>query len=218
MSLNFLDMPVCLLSEELKLQRAYIQKQEQLLSSFTENIESHIETYEQEMFVQTHAEDEGEIIRVDLEHINGVTEQDYDIRSLFSQSMTMYQRQSMLLTLWAMLESELERIYLYTSEQLNKGDVLPRRPKDKSKFLHLIEQFEKLECLTEPTQEFRESIDLLNNQVRIIRNAWAHDGGVDLKSKLPEVIDGISKKNNKINISGEYIDKAWNMMNIVSKE
>ncbi|WP_197482932.1 hypothetical protein, partial [Oleiphilus sp. HI0128] len=47
---------------------------------------------------------------------------------------------------------------------------------------------------------------------------WAHDGGVDLKSKLPEVIDGISKKNNKINISGEYIDKAWNMMNIVSKE
>ncbi|WP_197476075.1 hypothetical protein, partial [Oleiphilus sp. HI0043] len=111
MSLNFLDMPVCLLSEELKLQRAYIQKQEQLLSSFTENIESHIETYEQEMFVQTHAEDEGEIIRVDLEHINGVTEQDYDIRSLFSQSMTMYQRQSMLLTLWAMLESELERIY-----------------------------------------------------------------------------------------------------------
>ena len=99
MSLNFLNLPINLFSDELSFVRAYIEKQEQLISNFIDNIEEHVELHEVEIFVQTHADGSGEMGLIDVEHIGGVSESAYNIRELFSSHMPMYQRQSMLITL-----------------------------------------------------------------------------------------------------------------------
>lgn len=214
MALDILSMPIALISDELNLIRAFNQKQEQLIEEFITDINNHIGTMEGQIY----AGDTGELIAVDIDHIAGVTEEEYDIRALFSENMPMYQRQSMLLTMWAMFEYELERSFLVLSTTLGANDVLPKKPREISKFRHILNQFEKLDCLLDCSEGFNRYVTVLDNEVRIIRNAWAHNGGIDTKEKIPDSVSGITKIHSQICISKEYIEHAWKMFSTVSND
>lgn len=97
--------------EELNLLRAFNRKQLEFVDGFVENIDQHIETYTDEVFIQQWAGDEGEVVKVEKQHIAGITEDEYDFKEIFTSVMPMYQRQSMLLTAWSMFENEINTFY-----------------------------------------------------------------------------------------------------------
>ena len=203
------------ISDEIYIIRAFNDKQEAQISEFTENIEKHIEIAEVERWFQFSADD-GEVGIEQIEHIAGISEEEYDIRDVFTEIMPIYQRQAMLLTLWGAFECEMEKMYLFTS----KTKKLPDKKKgDKSsKFKHMINLFKKNSIPVEPSEDFCKAINVLDNEVRFIRNAWAHNGGKFPKNKISENIPGIDEKYSQISISQEYIKIVVEMILVISKE
>ena len=202
-------------SDELYVIRAFNDKQEAQISDFIDNIEQHIEVAEVERWFQISA-NEGEVGIDQIEHIAGISEEEYDIREMFTEIMPIYQRQAMLLTLWGSFESEMEKMYIYASDR----ESLPKKnKKDKiSKLKHMINCFSKMGIPPEPTKEYASAVKTLDDEVRLIRNAWAHDGGKDAKDKIPDGIEGIVKKYSQIVISKEYIKNVVSLMHVISQE
>ncbi|MDO6467537.1 hypothetical protein Q4498_05360 [Neptunomonas phycophila] len=203
------------ISDELYVIRAFNEKQEAQISEFIDNIEQHIEVAEVEQWFQI-SDDAGEIGVTQIEHISGISEEEYDIREMFTEIMPIYQRQAMLLTLWGTFECEMEKMFIYASGQ----ESLPKKNKrDKiSKFKHMITCLRKIGMPPEPTEEYSSAVKTLDNEVRLIRNTWAHDGGRDSKNKIPDGIEGILKKYSQIAISKEYIKSVVSFMHIISQE
>ena len=117
-----------------------------------------------------------------------------------------------------MFKAELDKTLIFTKKILKIGENPFKKQGNISQFIHVINCFKKIGCLSKSTDSFTGYIELLNNEVRIIRNIWAHDGGVDLKGKLSEPITGISIMNNQVNISSTYIKEVGDIMRYVSKE
>ncbi len=203
------------ISDELYVIKAFNDKQETQISDFIDNIEHHIEVAEVKRWFQISA-DEGEVGVDQIEHIAGISEEEYDIREMFTEIMPIYQRQAMLLTLWGSFECEMEKMYIYASGQ----ESLPNKNKKEkiSKLKHMINCFNKIGIPPEPTKEYTSAVKTLDDEVRLIRNAWAHDGGKDPKGKIPDDIAGIENKYSQIAISKEYIRSVVSLMHIISKE
>ena len=203
------------ISDELYIISAFNDKQEVQLSEFIDNIEQHIEVTEVERWFQISA-DGGEVGVAQIEHISGISEEEYDIREMFTEIMPIYQRQAMLLTLWGSFESEMEKMYIYASAK----ESLPKKnKKDKiSKLKHMINCFSKMGMPAEPTREYVSAVNTLDDEVRLIRNAWVHDGGKDPMDKIPDGIEGIVKKYSQIEISKEYIKNVVLLMHVISRE
>ncbi|QYK07596.1 hypothetical protein [Shewanella mangrovisoli] len=203
------------ISEELYIIRAFNNKQESQISEFIDDIEQHIEVTEVEQWFQFSADDK-EISIKQIEHIEGITEEEYDLREMFTEIMPIYQRQAMLLTLWAAFEFEMEKMYIHVSGQ----ESLPKKKSKKniSKLRHMVNCFSKIGIPSAPTKDFLSSVNTLDEEVRVIRNAWAHDGGKDLKNKIAKGSFGVEVKYSQIVISKEYIQSVISLMHIVSQE
>ncbi|EJL6264420.1 hypothetical protein VDT04_003387 [Vibrio cholerae] len=212
-----MKIPYCFSSEELRLVQAFNKKQAELTDTFVANIHEHVETYTREVFYQQHADDPGEVFEVAVEHIAGVSEDEYDFKAVFCELMPMYQRQSMLVTNWAVFECELKKFYSILAEEKGRSPELPKK-KSGSELNHLVKNFQALGLLKNPSAEFNEAFDKLENEVRLIRNDWVHNGGVSKASKNVDLITGVSVSGQQLDISMDYIELATKAMWKLSSE
>lgn len=207
---------------ELELLQAFNVKQLELTADFLSNLDDHVETQTKEMFYQTHAEDEGEVVEVEVPHIGGISADEYDFKSIFSEILPMYQRQSMLVTNWGIFENELKKYYRYLAPQLGQSANIPNKQNEngrvESALQHLIRIFKELGLLSEQSPEFDEAFSTLDQEVRFVRNDWVHHGGVPTGTKNVEEIQGISLNGNQMDISADYLANATNHMWTLSRE
>lgn len=203
--------------EELRLVQAFNSKQVELTANFVENIDEHVQTYTTEMFQQQCADDPGEVVEADVSHIAGVSEDEYDFKAVFTDLMPMYQRQSMLVTNWAVFECELKKFYSIIAEQMGHSPELPKK-KEGSDLNHLIKNFKAIGLLTEPSEQFEMAFNKLDNEVRFIRNDWVHNGGVAKHTENVGDIEGISINGQQLDISSGYIESATDAMWKLSHE
>ena len=203
--------------EELRLVQAFNSKQAELTDSFVGNIDEHVETYTKNMFQQQYTDDPGEVVEIEISHIAGVSEEEYDFKAIFTKLMPMYQRQSMLVTNWAVFECELKNFYRNIAEQMGHSPELPKK-KSGSDLSHLVKSYKDLGLLTEPSEQFENAFDKLENEVRFIRNDWVHNGGVPNATKSFDKIPGVSLNRLQLDISIEYISSATDAMWKLSHE
>jgi hypothetical protein len=206
------------LTEELHVLEAFFNKQEFQIAEFTKNIEMHVEVYQVERWQAICAEDESEPYIDEIEHISGITEDSYDIRGLFLETMPIYQRQAFLLTLWGVFESELEKMCISVCSTFDNAYSIPPKPKNISHLQHFLGELEKRGVPSNPSTEYLMSLDILSNEVRHVRNAWAHNAGRDKDNKIPENADGIVTKDPIVTIAPAYIHKVIFLMSVVAKE
>ncbi|HAS6969095.1 TPA: hypothetical protein I7284_07340 [Vibrio parahaemolyticus] len=207
---------------ELELIQAFNVKQLELTADFLSNLDDHVETQTREIFYQTHAEDEGEAVEVEVPHIGGISADEYDFKSIFSEILPMYQRQSMLVTNWGIFENELKKYYRYLAPKLGKSPSIPRKKyvddKLESALQHLVRIFKELGLLTEPSPSFDAAFSVLDQEVRFVRNDWVHNGGLPKNTKNLEEIQGISLNGKQMDISADYLANATNLMWTLSRE
>lgn len=206
------------LTEELQILEAFYSKQEFQISEFSNNIEEHIEVFQVEGWQAMCADDEGEPYIEEIEHIAGITEDSYDIRGLFLETMPIYQRQAFLLTLWGVFESELEKMCTSVCSTFNNAYSIPAKPKNISNIQHFLNELEKRGIPSNPSIEYLRSLDILSNEVRHVRNAWAHNAGRDKDNKIPDNVDGIVTKEPIVTIAPAYIHNVIFLMSVVAKE
>lgn len=204
------------ITEDIILLSAFFLKQEAQIADFQNNLDKHVEIAEVERWTQRFVGDEGVSYIDKIEYIAGISEEDYDIRGLFSEVMPTYQRQAMLLTLWGAFEYELEKMCLAVGKIQNKDYKLPDNKNRISTFMHIINELKRHGVPKQKSKKFHELINLLNNEVRHIRNAWAHNSGVDKDNKLNKIPVGITVSGLRLIISKEYIEKVINIMNQIS--
>ncbi|EKY4197767.1 hypothetical protein QNE44_004865 [Vibrio harveyi] len=206
--------------EELNLLRAFNRKQIEFVDGFVENIEQHIETYTDKEFVQQWAGDEGEVVEVEKQHIAGITEDEYDFKDIFTSVMPMYQRQSMLLTAWSMFENEIHTYYSRLALKVGAEPNLRKikRAKHSSDLAHVIACLQSLGVVAEPTKQFLNAFERLNNEVRLVRIDWVHNGGRAVKSEFVEHTNGLTMNCSQIDISVDYIEEVTDLMWLLSTE
>ncbi|EME0812692.1 hypothetical protein WB924_004463 [Vibrio vulnificus] len=202
--------------EELNLLRAFNRKQLEFVDGFVENIDQHIETYTSKVFIQQWAGDEGEVVEDEKQHIAGITEDEYDLKEIFTSVMPMYQRQSMLLTAWSMFENEIKTYY---SRLACKVEALPiKRAKNSSELAHMVSSLQAIGVVKEPSRCFMDAFNRLNNEVRFVRNDWVHNGGKPVKSTFIEHTEGLTINGSQIDISVAYIEEVTKLMWVLSTE
>lgn len=205
------------ISEEIYIISSFNEQQESQISNFTSNIDEHIKSSEIERWFQ-YSPNAGEVGTDQIEHLAGINSDEHDVREMFTQVMPIYQRQAMLLTLWGAFECELERAYKITSKIIRGTDEIPKNKKGLPKIGHLTNQFSKIGIPEKPSDTFKDSLRTLIDEVRLIRNLWAHNGGRDEKGKLPKNIQGVTLQYAQIALSKEYIEKVIDLMRNVSVE
>lgn len=206
------------IEEIIMLLSAFNSKQEAQINEFQSTIDEHTIITEVKRWQQRYDGDEVEPYIDQIEHIGGFSDEDYNVRDLFLKVMPTYQRQAMLLTLWAAFEFEMEKMCIAVSSINNNKYTIPKKTKPISKFIHLISELKKQRVPSNPSVEFDRYVRTLDSEVRVIRNAWAHDGGVDIKNKLLKGIPGITTIDSQLAISKEYIDKVIELMTYISQE
>ncbi|EGU54728.1 hypothetical protein VINI7043_11981 [Vibrio nigripulchritudo ATCC 27043] len=206
--------------KELSLLRAFNRKQIEFVGGFVENIDQHIETYTGEVFIQQWAGDEGEVIEVEKQHIAGITEDEYDFKEIFTSVMPMYQRQSMLLTAWSMFENEINTYYSRLAVKVGAESNLRniKKAKHSSDLDHVITCLQSLGVVTSPTERFMDAFSRLNNEVRLVRIDWVHNGGKAVKSHFVENTNGLTMNGSQIDISVGYIEEVTELMWLLSTE
>lgn len=204
------------ITEDIILLSAFFVKQEEQISEFQKNLDKHIELTEVERWTQRYAGDEGGTYIDEVEHIAGITDEDYDVRELFSEVMPTYQRQAMLLTLWSVFEYKLEKLCIAVNSLEDKKYKLSDNKGRISTLIHIINELSNAGVPEKQTEDFSELIKELNDEVRHVRNAWAHNGGVDKKGNLTKIPYGISVRGLRLIISREYIEKVIKVMSHIS--
>ena len=204
--------------QEILMINAFIEKQNELIAGFLENYEGHVETLEREQWHQCAVVDEGEIATDEIKYIGSLSEEEYDLKSTFTELMPSYLLASSLITVWSIFEREMERMYEHISATYFDGKALRRKPPSTSKIKHLVNSIEEFNLSVKNTVELKEAINKLDSQVRHVRNAWAHHGGIDAKGKLQGNISGIEKRYSQIVVKPSYLVKVIELLKIVSKE
>ncbi|ENM5795879.1 hypothetical protein [Vibrio mimicus] len=202
--------------EELNLLRAFHRKQLEFVDGFVGNIEQHIETYTDKVFIQQWAGDEGEVVEVEKQHIAGITEDEYDFKEIFTSVMPMYQRQSMLLTAWSMFENEIKTYYSRLASKVGAKPI--KREKNTSDLAYMVSSLQAMGIVSEPSKRFIDAFTRLNDEVRFVRIDWVHNGGKPVKSKFIEQTEGLAMNGSQIDISVAYIEEVMNLMWVLSTE
>jgi hypothetical protein len=204
------------LDEELHIMSAFISQQSKQIEDYRNNIEKYVEVAEVEKWYYN-GPDEGDVVLDEVQHIEGFSEDDYDFKALFTEVMPAYQRQAMLVTLWARLEAKLDDIVRYLADSLKKAKR--KKPKGVSDFQHLINEIERLGVKFGDSEEVRSAITTLNNSVRLIRNSWVHNGGRPSHNVEEHIAhdDGLSIDSGYINVSGNYLKFVLKNMRIISR-
>ncbi|MCE2593776.1 hypothetical protein K6Y31_02985 [Motilimonas cestriensis] len=216
----FFQIPTRFVSEELELLQAFHEQQEKQISDFIFNIDDHIETDWHEGWHQSYADDPGELIEYPVERIGAVTEHGYNIREIFTDVMPMYQRQSMLISMWALYECEFTNYYSHVASMLGRKPELPKKKKGEcvSQFIHILNSFKRLGCLESESESFAPAVERLNGEVRHIRNAWAHNGGKLQSNDVIEGVEGITISTGQVNLSASYIENVSELISLVTSE
>jgi hypothetical protein len=158
----------------------------------------------------------------DVEIIGNFNSLDFDIDDIYNVVIPTYQRQAMIITLWSILEFETQEAYLFAKKRSNSNKADLIRPDKTSKFKHSLNNLKSLGVCNNSSKKFNSSVKFLDQQVRFIRNAWAHNGGKinssEVHTNIKNTTDGITLTNDQLSISKKYIQKIIKEMNIFSIE
>ena len=206
------------LKEELFLMKAFINQQEKQINNYVRDIDDCVEIAEAEKWYET-SDDQAEKVLVDIKHIEGVSEDDYDFKAIFTEVMPLYQRQAMLVAVWGRLECKLDNIARHLAAIRNIKNKT--KPKGVSDFIHLINEIERLGVNIRDSKECSLAVATLNEEVREIRNAWVHNGGRAPKKRVKIIVESnqyLRFESEKINISKEYMLFVIGQMSKISKK
>ncbi|TKA92036.1 hypothetical protein FA869_06455 [Halopseudomonas bauzanensis] len=203
------------LSEEIAFLQSFLSQQERQIHDYCENFEKYVEEVEAEQFYWL-GSGEPEMIMVPIRHVDGIMESDYDIKGVFTEILPIYQRQSMLITLWARFEVKLKDIVSYLhSERSTK----PRKKaKNESVFAQNISELTHF-GIDFSGKDLLSVIDSLDNIVRPIRNCWVHDGGIAETTKIKSLIEkskNLSVTDGLVNVSSAYLYEVGSLMSLLA--
>ncbi len=68
------------------------------------------------------------------------------------------------------------------------------------------------------SDEFIQAVSRLNGEVRLIRNAWAHNGGKLKNNDVIADVEGITLLTGQVNLSSNYINQVSELMALVTSE
>jgi hypothetical protein len=158
----------------------------------------------------------------EVEIVGDFNSLDFDIDEIYEVIMPTYQRQAMIITLWSILEFGTQEAYLFASNRLKTSKSSLKKSDTTSRFKHSLNNLKSLGICNSTTKKFNQSVKFLDQEVRFLRHAWAHNGGQVRSSEVHENIkkniDGITLKNGQLSISKEYIDRTINEITIFSDE
>ena len=147
---------------------------------------------------------------------------DFDIDEIYKVVMPTYQRQAMIISLWAILEFETQEAYLFAKNWLKLPKSSLKKPDTTSRFKHSLNKLKNLGICNNSTKKFNQSVIFLDQEVRFLRHAWAHNGGnirsSEVHENIKKNIDGITLTNGQLSISKEYIQRTIKEMTIFSAE
>lgn len=192
---------------KLEIQKSFIDKHEELLASFLNDIDKHSEHIRTDLWCYT-GPYEGHVVEDRVKYIAGLSEAEFSLEELFNIEMPMYQRQAMLITLWSIFEQELINAYTYMQPKAN------HKPRKRGKHESIVGyQAEMLiECGIEIDRTPDSSFYRLNNEVRVVRNDWVHNGGNGSESIITKKINGIDITNGRVSLSRSYLNTSLNLM------
>lgn len=138
--------------------------------------------------------------------VSGLSTFEYDLNGVFKEELPEYIKQSQLVILWAMLERSLGAIIkeLYMIRDL----PLPKKNKHDSCFIHLVKCLEAIDGENKP---IKNTVEFLNENVRIVRNCIVHGGELHVNHRWLEVENGALQK-----IHGEYISEMQFSINYLA--
>jgi hypothetical protein len=202
---------------ELEILTGFLRKQDELTSSFMKELDSHKDYGEREVYQQDWAGDIGRVEIQPIAYIAGLSDDEMDVDSAFTDIFPMYQRQAMLISLWSMFEVELTKFYYRVSSELDVNTEF-KKLKQKSILFSLKTYFVELGLELEQSEEFKEGFKFLNDEVRHIRNDWVHNGGESVNSEKIGDIVGIDKVYSQLNISQDYLARVSKAMSDMGRE
>ncbi len=203
--------------EEIHFIQAFSSQQEKQIESYIEDIDKFVETADVERAFQI-SKDEYEAATISVEHIEGISEEEYDFKRVFTEVMPMYQRQSMLTTLWAKYESSVDHLINHICERLSRPPK--NKPKNISIFEHQTNELERLGISLSEIIEISESMDFLIDKVRHIRNSWVHRGGIPINRRAKNHAlnhQDLSLDGNQISIGKKYINVVVQHMRVIGE-
>lgn len=203
------------LSEEMIFLESFLRQQEKQIVEYCENFDKHVgvEEIDKEYW---DGYNEPEIVTFPVRHVDGILETDYDLKGIFTEILPTYQRQAILVSLWSRFESKMADIIDHIHSE--RGSKQKAKRKNDSVFKHQISEF----CsfgLSFEEENLQSSIYTLDNEVRIIRNCWVHDGGKPNKEQIFSLINQtkfLSITNGLVDISFEYLQGVANNMSLLA--
>lgn len=202
---------------EVLMMKEFVDKQNSLVENFKNSFGSEVGVYLRKDLIQCGLGDGGEIVDNDIRFVGSLSEEDWDLEEIFLEIMPAYFLASSLMAVWSVFEKEMERMYEYVSNQYFDGRKLAKKRSNISKIDHLSDSLKDFGLGRNISEELDEAIGCLNDEVRLVRNAWAHNGGEDAEGRLGNNVDGITIKQSKIIISPAYIERVVRLMEIAAK-
>jgi len=162
--------------EEFFLLRAYVSILEAKLQNAQENLHQYVEKDQLEF--QNEAQD-GSIVKeiCDIRHIEGVTDIDYDLDALLTETLPNYERRSSLITVYGIFEYELSKFCGKLEKYLGKKKSWEKfSKKNRLSKIKRAHNWLTIECDLdlEIVSSIFDEIDV----IRDIRNCSAHNYGV----------------------------------------
>lgn len=202
---------------EVLMMKEFVDRQNSLVDNFIKNFDQEVNVVLSKELMQVSIEDEGAIVERELRLVGRLTEEDWDLEETFIELMPAYLLGSSLMAVWSIFEKEMERMYAYVSRAYFDGRKLGRKRPNVSKIAHLSEELNDFGLGRHISEELDRAIGHLDDEVRLVRNAWAHHGGEDIHGSLGGSVEGIKIKESKIIISSEYIERAIDSMEVAAK-
>src|SRR5690606_2035171 len=171
------------LSEEIVFLQSFLKQQERQIQDYCDNFEKYVEEVDVEREYWD-GYNEPEMVVFTERHIDGIQESDFDIKGVFTEILPIYQRQSMLVTLWSRFEAKIKDIVLYRHEE--RSTKVRKKPKDTSILKHLLTELDSF-GLDFSDNKLKDAINFLDNEVRYVRNCWVHDGGSPAKHQIEKI-------------------------------
>src|SRR5690606_14336466 len=203
------------LSEEIVFLQSFLKQQERQIQDYCDNFEKYVEEVEAE---REHWDgyNEPEIVVFTERHVDGILESEFDIKGVFTEVLPVYQRQSMLVTLWSRFEAKDKDVVIYLNEE--RSTKIRKKPKDSSILRHLLTELSSF-GLDFSDKKLQEAISFLDDEARFVRNCWVHDGGLPTKHQIGKIIErssSLSITDRLIDVSNSYLHEVAGSMSLLA--
>ncbi|MAZ86088.1 MAG: hypothetical protein CL693_00380 [Cellvibrionaceae bacterium] len=188
---------------KIQLFEAFVDQQEKQITEYSRNFDQYIEQYSVEKYAYPGMGKDEEGIYIDqVNHISGISEEDYDLQSIFTELMPTYQRRSILITLFSTFEVALKNLLFAHAETIGRSFNVKKSKEQKniSVLEHWLNQAMDFGMELQPTDT---SIDIFADIhcLRLVRNSFVHDDGMKPNSELK----GYIQRNPHLNTNGSQI-------------